>query len=503
MNWRHGKHSSADYGGHLEVDCDVAILGAGAGGCAAAAALAERGLRVAVFEAGRHWNPKDFKASNAFAFRHVYEERGNRVAVGNGWMPINGGRGVGGSTLINSAISFRTPDALLAGWRERYDFDPEHRFEAYLDQVMATLRVGVNPMQVQGRNNTIFAEGMEKLGWKGGAYMPRSAPGCVGCGVCQLGCPSGGKWSADRSFLAKALLAGDLGVYADCRASSLTTEGSEVRAVHGEIMDPESQEPTGTWTVRAKHVLLSGGSFGSPRFLMKNGLSESEHLGRHLRLHPATGIFAKMPEVIEHWRGVSQGYWVDRWEEGFLIETATITPDANFIAMPLELGEEINRVMADLRYLALAGTLVHDEDTEAWVTQDGVFFEFGDGDRKTILRGLAAVAEVFFAAGAEYLVLPIAGAGLAHNMDEVRAIVEQDVPFHRIMSTSSHPMGTCRIGSDPDSSVLDVRGRVWGWDNLHVADASTFPEALGVNPQVTVMAMGLHVGHIVAEQISG
>ena len=154
MNWQHGKHSSADYGGHLEVECDVAILGAGAGGCAAASSLAERGFRVAVFEAGKHWNPGDFKASNAFAFRHIYAERGNRVALGNGWMPINGGRGVGGSTLINSAISFRTPDALLDGWRERYDFDPKEHFSAYLDEVMDTLRVGVNPMQVQGRNNT-------------------------------------------------------------------------------------------------------------------------------------------------------------------------------------------------------------------------------------------------------------------------------------------------------------------------------------------------------------
>ena len=153
--------------------------------------------------------------------------------------------------------------------------------------------------------------------------------------------------------------------------------------------------------------------------------------------------------------------------------------------------------------LALAGVLVHDEDTEARVTQDGVFFEFGDGDRKTLLRGLETVCEVFFAAGAEYQVLPIVGAGLVHNMEQVRAALHEDVPFHRIMSTSSHPMGTCRIGSDPESSVLDVQGRVWGWDNLSVADASTFPEALGVNPQVTVMAMGLLVGHTVADGLSG
>ena len=54
-----GRHGAADYGGDLVVDCDVAVIGAGAGGCAAAAALAEHGVRVAVFEEGTHWRPSE------------------------------------------------------------------------------------------------------------------------------------------------------------------------------------------------------------------------------------------------------------------------------------------------------------------------------------------------------------------------------------------------------------------------------------------------------------
>ena len=42
---------------------------------------------------------------------------------------------------------------------------------------------------------------------------------------------------------------------------------------------------------------------------------------------------------------------------------------------------------------------------------------------------------------------------------------------------------------------------MWGWDNIFVADASVFPTSLGVNPQVTTMAIGLTIGEAVAESL--
>jgi choline dehydrogenase-like flavoprotein len=57
------------------------------------------------------------------------------------------------------------------------------------------------------------------------------------------------------------------------------------------------------------------------------------------------------------------------------------------------------------------------------------------------------------------------------------------------------------MGDAPERSVIDPDGRVWGWDNLFVADASVFPTSLGVNPQVTTMAVGLTIGEAVAERL--
>lgn len=496
MSFTPGKRRFADYGSELVVEADVVILGAGAGGCAAAFELARRGLRVAVFEEGSHWEPADFQSTNTFAMRNLYQERGARAALGDGVLPINGGRGVGGSTLINSAISFKTPPSLLAQWRAEQGFDPKGDFEDKLDEVWRTLGVMVNPEAIQGRNNTIFRDGVDKLGIPGGAFMHRSAPGCGGCGVCQLGCPSGGKNSADRTFLAKALLSGQVAVYADCRAESVKTEGARVVSVSGSTMDPTTLKPVGTWRVTAPRFLLAGGTIGSPRFLMANGLDPNEHVGKHLRLHFAGGVVAHFDEKIRHWWGVSQGYYVDRYAEGYLLETATITPDVQYIALALSLGKDINEVIADMPQLACAGAMVHDEDTVAEVGASTISFTIGEMDRQRLIRGLWETTRIFFAAGANYALMPAVGIGKVFPHEDIEARLPLDTPADQMQMISSHPMGTCRMGLDPETSVVGPDGLVWGWDNLHVADASIFPSSLGVNPQVTVMACGL----MIAEQ---
>lgn len=501
MNFEPGKHSFDDYKDGLDVECDVAVIGGGAGGCAAAAALAEAGLRVAVFEEGRHWRPRDFVSTNPWALRHLYQDQGARVALGQGAMPINGGRGVGGSTLINSAISFRPRQVMLAQWRERFGFDPRGDFDALVERVWRTVGAGVNSEDIQGRNNTIFRDGVVKLGIPGGAFLDRSAPGCGGCGVCQLGCPSGGKLSVDRTFLAEALRRGDVAVYADCRAEDVETDGARVLSVSGRTMDPTANLASGTFRVRAKRFVLSGGSVGSPRFLLRTGLAPNDHVGQHLRLHPATGAVGRFDEPIRHWEGVSQGYYVDRWEEGFLLETGTVTPDLQYLAISLPVGEELNRVILDMQHLATAGAMVHDEDTEAEVGSSTLSFNFGERDRRAMLAGLRLCVQVFFAAGARYAVTGVHGVGILKPEDDLQAKIPDDIDFHRITALSSHPMGTCRLGTDPAESVVDPRGQVWGTDNLHIADASIFPSSLGVNPQITTMSCGLMVGREAASLV--
>ena len=67
----------------------------------------------------------------------------------------------------------------------------------------------------------------------------------------------------------------------------------------------------------------------------------------------------------------------------------------------------------------------------------------------------------------------------------------------------AHQVGTCRFGTDPASSVLDVDCRVHGVDNLYVVDGSFFPSSGAVNPSLTIIANVLRVGDVLVERLGG
>jgi choline dehydrogenase-like flavoprotein len=498
-----GRHGFAGYTSGLDLRADVCVVGSGAGGSATAAALADAGLSVVVLEEGRFWNPTEFQQDTSFAFKHLYQARGMRTLRGNAIIPMPGGRGVGGSTLINSAICFKTPPEVMRRWRNEHGCEriTEERFGRYFDRIWRTIGVTVNPVEVQRNNNLIFREGAEKLGLKG-EFMARSAPGCVGCGICQYGCPTGGKMSVDRSFLAEALGRGTVGVYSEVRVTGVETAGDRIVALTGETVDPETHEGRAPVRVVADTFVLAAGPIGSPNFLLQHRLAGSEHCGQHLVIHPTSALLAKFEQEIRPWSGVTQGYYVDCWERGFLLQTYTVTPDQYFLILQTPAGEETLRYMSDLAHVASAGALVHDEDSSGSVrpTPFGpdLYYHFGDGDRRRLIDGMRLCTEVFFAAGAKEVQAGHMAARPIRSADDIAKAVPFETPAHQLFLYASHPMGTCRMGADPTQSVIDPVGRVWGWANLRVADASVFPTSLGVNPQVTTMAMGLMVGEAIA-----
>jgi choline dehydrogenase-like flavoprotein len=130
----------------------------------------------------------------------------------------------------------------------------------------------------------------------------------------------------------------------------------------------------------------------------------------------------------------------------------------------------------------------------------GLHYWVGDGDRRKLLAGLRETARVFFAAGARRVYPAIVGGRSIGHPDEIDAAIPDDIPARDLYLYASHPMGTCRMGADPATSVVDPDGRVWGWENLYVADASVFPTSLGVNPQVTTMAVALLIGAVAASR---
>ena len=499
MTFEPGRFSIEDRVSELRLRADVCIIGAGAGGSATALGLVEAGKTVIMLEEGRHWEPSQFKAEVPWALRNLYAERGVRTAIGNVIIPVAAGRGVGGSTLINSAISFKPPASRLDQWRTQSGFDQDRRLSDLVDRVWVDVGVSVNPPSAQRENNLVFKKGVDALGWDG-HFMPRSAPGCVGCGICQLGCPTGGKNSVDRTLLRTALETNGVAVHADCRAESVVTEGDRVVEVVGAQIDPKTGKSVGRIRVRADHFVVAGGSVGSPRFLLSNGLGDPATAGHHLSFHPATGAMAQFDHEIRPWEGVTQGYYVDFMEEGFLLETYTVTPDQYYMSLPSRFGKESMDIMSRLSHIASSGVMANGWDSEGRVTMKGLSFHLSEIEKKRLLQGIRRTAEAFFAAGARSVLLPITGSEPLRSVDDIVSKIPMDTLAADLFVYCSHIMGSCRMGLDPSDSVVDPEGRVWGWSNLFVSDASVFPGSLGVNPQITTMALGLLIGDGIAQR---
>lgn len=476
--------------------CDVAIVGGGAGGATIAAALAEGGKRVVLLEEGGHYTPVDFKHRAGPAMRQIYVERGGRVMTGSGVIPLPGGRGLGGSTLINSAICFRAPRRIFDKWVSEAGVDGigPSAVDAWYREVEATIGVTVTRPEIGRKHNEIFALGAERRGLEAG-WMPRNAPGCVGCGSCELGCPAGGKNSADRTFLPRALVAG-ADVLTGCKVERFMRRGDAVVGISGLIHDPDTREPKGRFRVDAARVILSAGSIYTPILLQQNGLGGA-HVGQHLTAHPAgwtAGIFA---EVVNFWNGVPQGYYAElEAGAGVLLETASVPPEFMTALLP-GVGEALAAWLPRLKHLALAGGMIEDSESAGYV-QPGLMgpaitYKMGKADVLKIRRGILEVAKVYEAAGAEELVLGLAKPRSVRTGAEAEALVADKVRPEDYRLYASHPMGTCRMGVDPARSVVDLDGRVHGVPGLYVADASIFPTPLGVNPQMTVMLMALRI----------
>jgi choline dehydrogenase-like flavoprotein len=103
---------------------------------------------------------------------------------------------------------------------------------------------------------------------------------------------------------------------------------------------------------------------------------------------------------------------------------------------------------------------------------------------------VAAAARIHFAAGAKQVMTLHATPNLISSAGEIeRRIRSASWEANDIALFSAHPLGTCRMGRDPRTSVVDPRCQAHDVRGLFVIDGSVTPTSLGVNPQVTLLAL--------------
>ncbi|HEV8360754.1 MAG TPA: GMC family oxidoreductase [Candidatus Thermoplasmatota archaeon] len=490
------------------ADCDVCVIGSGAAGAVMAKELVEQGKRVVLLERGGYYEGQDMNQRDMDMMPLLWKNGGFqfddalRIAIAQGSC-------LGGSTIINDAVCFDTPARVRQEWRALGLTFTDAEWDAHLQKVNRTLGVTDVADDELNRNNRALQEGAKALGLREHRKNKRNCVHCMQCGFCHLGCHYDTKRNVLVTYLHEALQKPDAAMraYCNCCVERLVHRGGVVEGVEGSFRNADGGEVYRI-RVNAKAVVLAAGAIASSKLLLRNNIAQST-AGRGLALHPAPFVIGDFDGEIKSNQGVPMAYTVhdfgvtrtsdasrQAWgiQDGeFLLESVSLPLIQFSMAIPTNIAEH-RLLLQRFNHYAMAGVLTRDGPRgRVSLTATGrasVAYELGPRERRVIAKGVEVLARMWFKLGARRILTCHRDMLVVEREDQIPELVARvhDEP-HRLVLGSAHPQSGNAMGTDPQRSVVDPDGRVHGFRNLFVCDASVFPTAVGVNPQVTVMAL--------------
>jgi choline dehydrogenase-like flavoprotein len=487
------------------LEVDVVVVGSGAGGAPVARALAAEGYAVLVLEEGGYFGRNDFRGR---AWERGLVMQRQWGLVGNTLVVLPTGVTVGGSTTVNSGTCLRPPWEVLRRWRFEdglTELDPVH-MEPFFAKVESMLEVGLPSPTALGACARVVARGAETLGWSHGP-LPRNAPGCDGQGLCCFGCPTEAKRSTNVSYLPAAMRAGAV-VVQHARVEEVLLAGGRAVGVRARAVGGGNGSGP-RMRVYAKAVVLAAGTLGTARMLLRQGLANtSGQVGRNLTVHPTGAAWARFDERIAGWEGIPQGYGIDQFAgEGIRFEGAFVPLDVAAATFP-EVGTGWTDFVERFDHMVCYGFMVADRSRgRVFLAPDGsplVTYRLCDDDRRRIVRAYGLLTKLLLAAGARVVytgVHPWRRIASPEALQRFEREAPDTVPARAIDLAAFHPLGTCRMGRDPSRSVVSVTHETHDVPGLFVVDGSCVNGPLGVNPQVTIMALAERASVFVARRV--
>ncbi len=487
------------------LDCDVVVVGSGAGGGVVAGELAAGGWDVVVIEKGGYFSEADYTPREFESFQRLYLDSGLLGNQDRG-VAILAGSCLGGGTVINYTTSLRTPDAIRADWacQSGLRLFASDEFTQSLDAVCARLHVNQEHSRPSARD-AIMAAGLTACGWHVGR-VPRNVDRCPQddlCGYCGLGCVRGAKMSTLKTYLQDAYKHGAR-FLVNCAVDRVSIRNRHAVGVTARTLQGHDV------TVRARAVVAAAGAIHTPALLLRSGCNGQ--VGQHLRLHPATAVWGYFEQEVRPWTGTIQALYSEQFADldaayGVRFETAPVHPALLALSLPWTSAAAFAQRMQMLSHLSLVGILLRDRYGGRIVLNRAglplVHYRLSPYDQQHVRLGVQAAAEVLLAAGAREIfssqdrVISLA----AGRRTQLRAWLDRvdrvGYGTQRMGYLSAHQMGTCRMGSRAVTSVVNGSGETHEVKRLFVADASLFPSASGVNPKITISALA----HYVAQQI--
>ena len=482
--------SPADLNGDT-VEADAVVVGSGAAGAIVAYRLAEAGRRVLVLERGLHLHPSEFAEDEVTQISNLYADGALQISRDFSFQVLQG-MCVGGSTVVNNAVCFDLPADVRDHWN-----GPEH--EAGLDEarlgesfvsVRSWLDVRRPPSKHLQRGADKFVAGVKALELGGEVdVVETNIANCPGSGYCNIGCPYGTKLSMLDRVLPdgqKRFGADNLRILPECRAERIETRNGRAEAVLASLSNGRKLR------VKAHAVVVSAGAIASSWLLMESKIAKGR-AGRDLCFNMGSPITAEFDDVLDSFDGVQISHYLQpEAGAGFVMESWFNPVVSQALNMPGWLDDH-RKNMERFRHLTAAGVLVGTTKPgrlgRALLGGIDIDYTPAREDVETLVDALKTLCRIYLKAGARRVMPSTFRFHEFRDESEVDRLDDYVKNSDYLSIGSGHPQGGNALSGNPRKGVVDPSFRVHGFENLFVCDASVFPTATTVNPQLTVMAL--------------
>lgn len=479
----------ADTLGTGVIKSDYLIIGSGAGGSMAAHVLSRSGKSVTIVEEGNYHPDGWFGDRFSEGMRNLYRSNGVVPLIGSPMIPFAEARCVGGGTVINGALLWRTPPWILEKWQETNDLPGfgVDDLRPHFESIERALNVKTHsPDEPGNRDSKLLIEAASRLGWAT-VMAPRAVRDCVNENTCPLGCVECGKQSTLQNYLPQAGSRGTR-VLSGVRVSRISRSGNNRYSIDAVTTSNGSAR---SLTLQAERVIVSGGPISTPFLLKRSGLGKN--VGQKMNFHMNLKVVAVFKDAIDAGNGTIFTAQVQEFErEGLYLMASTLQPHLLVTTAGHFGNRTLNHLIENYARTAIYVAMIKPRSTGKIVAVRGpsplVRYRFDPADTPAIKNALMRMSTLLFEAGAEEVYLPLRGSRAMSSIDDVRRELEM-FNHKKVEIVSVHGMSSAPMGGNPDNSAVRPDGSLWEDRNVLVSDASILPSSTGESPQGTIMAM--------------